>query len=59
MCANGVQLKAPMSGGRGTTFTTRSVGLVLLVVPVLLMAVPVGPILGARARRRKRGNSAR
>ena len=39
--------------------TTRTVGLVLLVVAVLLMAVPVGPILGGRVRRRKRASSAR
>jgi hypothetical protein len=34
--------------------TTRTIGLVVLVVAVLLMAVPVGPILGGRVRRRKR-----
>jgi len=39
--------------------TTRTVGLVLLVVAVLLMAVPVGPILGGRVRRHKRASSAR
>jgi hypothetical protein len=38
---------------------TRIVGLVLLVVVVLLMAVPVGPMLGERVRRRRRGSSAR
>jgi len=37
--------------------TTRTVGLVLLVLAVLLMAVPVGPILGGRVRRRKQGFS--
>jgi hypothetical protein len=39
--------------------TTRTIGLVLLVVAVLLTTVPVGPILGGRARRRKRASSAR
>jgi hypothetical protein len=39
--------------------TTRTVGLVLLVIAVLLMAVPVGPILGGRVRRRKQASSAR
>jgi hypothetical protein len=38
--------------------TTRTVGLVVLGVAVLLMAVPVGPILGGRVRRRKRASSA-
>jgi hypothetical protein len=38
--------------------TTRTVGLVLLVASVLLMAVPVGPILGARVKRRKRATAA-
>lgn len=37
--------------------TTRTIGLVLLVVTVLLMAVPVGPIIGGRVRRRKRADS--
>lgn len=32
--------------------TARTVGIVLLVVVVLLMAVPVGPILSGRLRRR-------
>lgn len=39
--------------------TTRTVGLVLLVVAVLLTTVPVGPILGGKVRRRKRAGSAR
>lgn len=38
---------------------TRTIGLVLLVVAVLLMAVPVGPMLGGRVKRRRRGSSAR
>jgi len=38
---------------------TRTVGLVLLVVAVLLMAVPVGPMLGGRVRRRRRESSDR
>lgn len=38
---------------------TRTVGLVLLVVAVLLMAVPVGPMLGGRVRQRRRESSAR
>jgi hypothetical protein len=37
--------------------TPRTVGLVLLIVTVLLMAVPVGPILGGRVRRRKRASA--
>lgn len=37
---------------------TRTVGVVLLGVAVLLMTVPVGPVLGGRARRRKRASSA-
>jgi hypothetical protein len=37
---------------------TRTVGVVVLGVAVLLMAVPVGPILGGRVRRRKRASSA-
>jgi hypothetical protein len=37
--------------------TTRTIGLVLLVVTVLLMAVPVGPIIGGRVRRRKGADS--
>ncbi len=41
--------------GRGTT---RTAGLALLVVAALLMAVPVGPILGGRVRRRKRASAA-
>lgn len=38
--------------------TTRTIGVVLLLVAVLLTAVPVGPILGGRVRRRKRASSA-
>jgi hypothetical protein len=37
---------------------TRIVGVVVLGVAALLMAVPVGPILGGRVRRRKPGSSA-
>lgn len=37
---------------------TRIVGVVALGVAALLMAVPVGPILGGRIRRRKPGSSA-
>jgi hypothetical protein len=38
--------------------TTRTAGLVLLVIAALLTAVPVGPILGGRIRRRKRASAA-
>jgi hypothetical protein len=38
--------------------TTRTIGIGLLVAAVLLMAVPVGPILGGRVRRRKRADTA-
>ncbi len=41
--------------GRGTT---RTAGVALLVIAALLTAVPVGPILGGRARRRKRASAA-
>lgn len=34
--------------------TTRTVGIVLLLVALVLAAVPLGPILGARARRRQK-----
>lgn len=37
---------------------SRTVGAALLGVAVLLMAVPVGPILGGRAKRRRRASSA-
>jgi len=37
---------------------TRTVGVLVLGVAVLMMAVPVGPILDGRVRRRKRANSA-
>ncbi len=46
MRANSVQLEARCPQVAAQQSTTRSVGLVLLVVAVLLMAVPVGPILG-------------
>ena len=41
--------------GRGAT---RPAGVVLLVIAALLTAIPVGPILGGRVRRRKRANAA-
>lgn len=41
--------------GRGAT---RTAGVVLLVIAALLTAVPVGPILGGRVKRRKRANAA-
>jgi hypothetical protein len=37
--------------------TTRTIGVAVLGITVLLMAVPVGPILGGRVRRRKRASS--
>lgn len=40
--------------GRGAT---RTAGVVLLAVAALLTAVPVGPILGGRVRRRKRAST--
>lgn len=39
--------------------TTRTVGIGLLLAAVLLMAVPVGPILGGRVKRRQRASSTR
>lgn len=36
---------------------TRTAGLAVLGVAVLLTAVPVGPVLGGRVRRRKRAGS--
>jgi hypothetical protein len=41
--------------GRGTT---RTAGVALLVLAAVLTAVPVGPILGGRVRRRKRASAA-
>jgi len=37
---------------------TRTVGIALLIAALVLMAVPVGPILGGRTRRRKRSGAA-
>jgi Flp pilus assembly protein TadB len=53
-----VTLAAPLLTiyGHGTT---RTVGLVLLVLAVLLMAVPVGPIINGRVRRREHASSGR
>jgi hypothetical protein len=36
---------------------TRTAGVALLVIAALLTAVPVGPILGGRVRRRKRASA--
>jgi hypothetical protein len=42
--------------GRGTT---RTAGVALLVIAALLTAVPIGPILSGRVRRRERASAAR
>lgn len=38
---------------------SRAVGVVLLVVALIAMSVPIGPILGARVRRREARRKAR